>query len=147
MYFATSDVAVAHTAKGIYPVNMIVLWESGEKEAWCLATNLPDLRMALRFYRRRIWIEEMFGDLKKHGFDLERTMLRHFDRLSRLTLAVVLLYVWLISIGTRSIRNGLRKLVDRTDRQDLSIFQIGLRFIERCVSNAFTFRITRCSYR
>jgi hypothetical protein len=41
----------------------------------------------------------------------------------------------------------LRKLVDRTDRQDLSIFQIGLRFIERCVINAFTFRITRCSYR
>lgn len=134
------------TAKEIYPVNLIVHWKVGEKEPWCLASNLPDLRMSLQFYRRRMWIEEMFGDLKKHGFDLERTMLRHFDRLSRLTLAVVLLYVWLISIGTRSIRNGLRNLVDRTDRRDLSIFQIGLRFIERCVTNAFPFRITLCSY-
>ena len=57
------------------------------------------------------------------------------DRLSRLTLAVALLYVWLISVGTRTIRDGLRHLVDRNDRRDLSIFQIGLRFIERSLTN------------
>jgi hypothetical protein len=94
-----------------------------------------------------MWIEEMFGDMKKHGFDLESTMLRHSERLSRLTLAVALLYVWLISIGTRTIRDGLRKLVDRTDRRDLCIFQIGLRFIEKCVINAQPFKIIWCSYR
>ena len=126
---------------------MLVHWDVGEKEPWCLATNLPDLCMALQSYRRRMWIEEMFGDLKKHGFDLESTMLRHFEHLSRLTLAVALLYVWLISIGTCTVRDGLRDLVDRTDRRDLSIFQIGLRFIERCVINALTYRILLCSYR
>ena len=135
------------TAKEIYPTNLLVHWEIGEKEAWCLATNLPDRRMTLRFYRSRMWIEEMFGDFKKHGFDLERTMLRHFDRLSRLTLAVALLYVWLISIGTRTVRHGLRHLVDRTDRRDLSIFQIGLRFIERCLTNMSHFQVALCSYR
>jgi len=134
------------TVSEIYPVNLLVHWEVGEREPWCLATNLPDLRMALQFYRLRMWIEEMFGDLKKHGFDLERTMLRHFERLSRLTLAVALLYIWLISIGTRTVRDGLRNLVDRTDRRDLSIFQIGLRFIERCVINALSYRILLCSY-
>jgi hypothetical protein len=135
------------TIKEIYPVSLLVHWGSGEKEPWCLATNLPDLSMTLQYYRRRMWIEEMFGDMKKHGFDLESTMLRHFERLSRLTLAVALLYVWLISIGTRTIRNGLRKLVDRTDRRDLCIFQIGLRFIEKCVINAQPFKIIWCSYR
>jgi len=135
------------TVKEIYPTNLLIHWQVGEKEPWCLATNLPDRSMALRFYRHRMWAEEMFGDFKKHGFDLEATMLRHFERLSRLTLAVALLYVWLISIGTRTIRNGLRVLVDRTDRRDLSIFQIGLRFIDRCVTNAFPFRVTLCSYR
>ena len=135
------------TSKEIYPVNLLVHWEVGEKEPWCLATNLPDLQMALQFYPRRMWIEEMFGDLKKHGFDLESTMLRHFVRLSRLTLAVALLYVWLISIGARTIRDGLRHLVDRSDRRDLSIFQIGLRFIERSLTNALPFRIPLCSYR
>ena len=83
----------------------------------------------------------MFGDFKKHGFDMEITLLHHFLRLSRLTLAVALLYVWLISVGGWSIRAGLRKHVDRTDRRDLSIFQIGLRIIERRLINDQPFRV------
>jgi hypothetical protein len=134
------------TAKEIYSVNLLAHWEIGEKEPWCLATNLPDRRMTLTYYARRMWIEEMFGDFKKHGFDLESTMLRHFLRLSRLTLAVALLYVWLISVGGRTIREGLRHLVDRVDRRDLSIFQIGLRFIERRLTNALPFHIPLFTY-
>jgi hypothetical protein len=125
----------------IYPVYLLVHWETGEKEPWCLATNLPDRKLTLHYYARRMWIEEMFGDFKKHGFDLESTLLHHFLRLSRLTLAVALLYVWLISVGGWSIRAGLRKLVDRTDRRDLSIFQIGLRIIERRLINDQPFRV------
>lgn len=134
------------TVKEIYQVNLLVHWKSGENEAWCLATNLPDLRMAVQFYRRRMWIEEMFGDMKRHGFNLESTMLRHFLRLSRLTLAVALLYVWLISAGTRTIHAGLRHLVDRSERRDLSIFQIGLRFIDRRLINSLSIRISLCTY-
>jgi hypothetical protein len=130
----------------IYPVNLLAHWQIGEKEPWCLATNLPDRHMTLIYYARRMWIEQMFGDFKKHGFDLESTMLRHFLRLSRLTLAVALLYVWLISVGGRTIRDGLRHLVDRVDRRDLSIFQIGLRFIERRLTNALPFRIPLFTY-
>lgn len=132
--------------QGIYPVNLLAHWGKGEKEPWCLATNLPDRQMTLRFYARRMWIEEMFGDMKRHGFDLESTMLRHFLRLSRLTLAVALLYVWLMSIGTQTVHAGLRHLVDRKDRRDLSIFQIGLRFIERRLTNGFSFRLPFCAY-
>lgn len=135
------------TSSEIYPVNLLVHWEVGENEPWCLATNLPDRQLTLRSYARRMWIEEMYGDLKKHGFDLESTMLRHFLRLSRLTLAVMMVYVWLVSVGTNTIRSGLRHLVDRADRRDLSIFQIGLRFIERCLTNALPFQILLCSFR
>ncbi len=135
------------TIKEIYPTNLLLHWKAGEKEPWCLATNLPDRRMALRFYARRMWIDEMFGDFKRHGFDLEKTKLRHFQRLSRLTLAVAILYVWLVAVGTRTIRSGVRHLVDRNDRRDLCIFQIGLRFIERCLTNDLTFRIQLCSFR
>jgi len=92
-------------------------------------------------------IEEMFGDLKKHGFDLESTRLQNFLRLSRLTLVVVWLYVWLISTGTKMVHRGLRHLVDRNDRRDLSIFQIGFRSIQRSLNNASSFNISLCSYR
>jgi len=135
------------TARSIYPTNLLAHWQAGEDEPWCLATNLPDRTMALRCYRRRMWIEEMFGDLKKHGFDLESTRLHNFLRLSRLTLAVIWLYVWFISVGTNAIHRGLRHLVDRHDRRDLSIFQVGFRFIQRRLSNALAISVPICSYR
>ena len=132
------------TEKRIFPTRLLVHWKSGEDQPWCLATNLPDQEMTLRYYRRRMWIEEMFGDLKKHGFDLESTRLQNFLRLSRLTLVVVWLYVWLVSTGTHIVHRGLRHLVDRNDRRDLSIFQIGFRSIQRCLNNASSFNISLC---
>ena len=61
------------TAKNIYPTNLLIHWDVGEDEAWCLATNLSNREIALHYYRRRMRIE-MHGDFKKHGFDLESTM-------------------------------------------------------------------------
>jgi len=133
------------TQSGILSVSVLIHWQKGEKEPWCLATNLPDAALTLRYYRRRMWIEEMFADFKKHGFDLERTMLRNPPRLSCLTLAVAFLYVWLLSSGSRAIRAGLRHLVDRKDRRDLSCFQIGLRLIERLLLHSQTFSLSLCS--
>lgn len=124
------------TLKHAHPTHLLAHWKKGEKEPWLLATNLPSRQKTLRAYRRRMWIEEMFGDLKGNGFDLESTHLCHFLRLSRLTLAVVLLYVWLISTGAKAIKDGQRRLVDRTERRDLSIFQTGLRLTERSLTNA-----------
>jgi len=83
----------------------------------------------LRLYARRIWIEEMFGDLKGHGFDLERSHLRSFLRLNRLTLAVVLLYVWLVAEGTQTLVQGRASYVDCSNRRDLSLFRIGLELV------------------
>jgi len=134
------------TQKSACATKLLLHWQVGEKEPWCLATNLPDLSTALRHYKRRMWIEEMFGDMKKHGFDLESTMLHTFQRLSRLTLAVAYLYVWLISTGVRTIHAGLRHLVDRNDRRDLSLFQIGLRFIQRRLVNALSITSHLCIY-
>jgi hypothetical protein len=134
------------TAQEIYPTNLLVHWQTGEDEPWYLATNLPDRDMTLRSYRRRMWTEELHGDLNKHGFDLESTMLHDFLRLSRLTLAVAFLYVWLISVGTHIIHAGLRHLVNRHDRRDLSIFQIGIRFVQRRITNALSVYIPLCSY-
>ena len=134
------------TQKSVCATSLLLDWQVGEKEPWCLATNLSDLSSALQYYKRRMWIEEMFADMKKHGFDLESTMLHTFQRLSRLTLAVAYLYVWLISIGVRTIHAGLRHLIDRKDRRDLSIFQIGLRFIQRRLLNALSVTPQLCVY-
>jgi hypothetical protein len=105
-------------------------------EAWLLTTSLPDARTTHQTYARRMWIEELFGDLKGHGVDLETTHLRQMDRLSRLTFAVCLLYVWLLFLGLRTIRAGWRTWVDRHDRRDLSVARIGADLLERCLTLA-----------
>jgi len=127
-----------------YPVNLLAHWRKGEDKPWLLATNLPTKTEALRAYRRRMWIDETYGDFKGNGFDLERSHLRHFARLSRLTLAVVLLYVGFISTGVRAIKDGLRHLVDRKDRRDLSIFQIGFRLVKRRLKSGLSVSMSWC---
>jgi hypothetical protein len=129
------------TAKSAYRVSVLAYWQPGEKVPWLLATNLPTLRATLRAYRRRVWIDEMFGDFKGHGFDLEATHLDHFLRLSRLTLAVSLLYVSLVTLGARVIKNGQRYLVDRADRRDFSIFRLGYNMLNRYLANAIPFKL------
>ena len=130
------------TAQHAYVVNVLAYWKPGEEQPWLLATNLPTPQQTLRAYRLRMWIEEMFGDLKKNGFDLEATHLRNFLRLSRLTLAVVLLYVWLLAFGAKVIKAGQRRLVDRNDRRDLSVFRIGRNMVERLLANGLPLRIS-----
>jgi hypothetical protein len=134
------------TAKYAYIVNLLAYWKPGEKDPWLLATNLACPKATRKAYRRRMWIEETFGDLKSNGFDLESTHLRHFLRLSRLTLAVVLLYVWLVAFGSRVIKSGQRYLVDRRDRRDYSIFRIGRNMVERLIRNGSTPRISFVLY-
>jgi len=52
------------TQKHKYAVRLLACWKTGEKEPWLLATNLLTAQPVLRAYRRRMWIEEMFGDSK-----------------------------------------------------------------------------------
>jgi hypothetical protein len=134
------------TKQHAFPASVLVHWKAGEKEPWCLATNMPDRKLVLQCYKRRMWIEEMFGDLKKHGFNLESTMLRTSEHLSRLTLVVAFLYDWLISAGAKIIQIGLRHIVDRKDRRDLSLFQIGWRFIDRQLLRLLSFPLSLCTY-
>jgi hypothetical protein len=124
-----------------YVTNILAHWKIGEPEPWLLATNLPSLKEALRAYEKRMWIEEMFGDLKDNGFDLESTHLRSTLKLHRLTLAVVLLFLELLASGSKIIKAGLRHLVDRADRRDLSVFRIGLYMRERHLTNSFNFSL------
>jgi hypothetical protein len=137
---------VQFTQQFAFPVNVLAHWQAGETQPWLLTTNLPTRRQTLSAYRRRMWVEEMFADFKRHGFDLESTLLRHFLRLSRLTLVVALLYLGCVAFGASVIKRGLRYLVDRSDRRDLSIFRIGFDMIQRLLSNGESFSILLLPY-
>lgn len=121
------------TATHQVPTQLLLAWERRYPTPWLLATNLTNPRLILRLYHRRMWIEETYGDLKDNGFDLERSALEHFLRLSRLTLAVALLYVWFLAFGADQVQRGLRTEVDRADRRDLSLFRIAWDALQRAL--------------
>jgi hypothetical protein len=115
------------------PTHLLGYWQDGQPAPWWLATNLTDPDEVLALYRLRMWTEEMFGDLKGNGFDLEATHLRNLDKLNRLTLAVCLLYVSLVALGVELTKLGRAREVDRHDRRDLSFFRRGFDFLKRCL--------------
>lgn len=123
------------TLKHAFRTNLLAYWAKGEKEPWLLATNLPTAETACKCYKQRMLIEEMFGDFKGKGFDLERTRLRHFHRLNRLVFCVALLYTWLLRTGIMADTTGDSKQVDRNDRRDLSHFTIAVRWVKHLLIN------------
>lgn len=112
---------------------LILHWERGEDEPWYLLSNREGKKRLIRYYRRRMWIEELFGDVKGHGFDLEATHLKNAARVNRLILAVFIAFVWLISLGSWVVKRGYRHYVDVKCRRDKSYFRIGVDWVERCL--------------
>jgi hypothetical protein len=110
---------------------LILHWESGEDEPWYLVSSRAGARRLINRYRVRMWIEEMYGDMKGHGFDLEATHLGSADRISRLVLGVCITFVWFLTLGSWVVKRGLRHLIDRKDRRDKSYFRIGWDWLQR----------------
>ena len=131
----------ALTQASPHTTNLVLTWQRGQPTPWLLATNLPSAHDALRLYKRRMWIEELFGDLKGHGFDLESSHLLSFRPLACLTLAVVLLYLWLITEGTQALIQGRAAQVDRSNRRDLSLFRIGVELINTAITRSDPFQV------
>ena len=51
-------------------------------------------------------------------------------RLARLMIAACLAYIWIIYLGVIAKRDDWVQVIHRTDRCDLSLFQLGLRLLE-----------------
>ncbi len=121
------------TQENALPTNILGYWADGHDCPWWLATNLTTPEQVLDLYPYRMWTEEMFGDMKGNGFDLQATHLRNTDKLNRLTLAVCLLYVRLVALGVQLTTLGRACEVDRSDRRDRSFFRRGFDFLKRCL--------------
>jgi hypothetical protein len=111
------------------PVNAIAWWEKGYKEPIYLITNIPNPRHACRWYRKRFRIETFFSDTKSRGFHIHQSHLSDPDRLCRLMVAACLAYLWIVFLGVMAIQRDWVRIIHRTDRCDLSLFQLGRRLL------------------
>lgn len=104
---------------------LVLKWQPGEASPWFLIASFENAARILHCYRRRMWVEEMYGDLKNHGFDVERTHLTHAERIERLLMLAFLAYLICFALATQVVKKGLRSMVDVKSRRDKSYFRIG----------------------
>lgn len=120
--------------------NLSVTWTPGDDkhqpELLALVSNRPAARARLREYAIRMHTEESFRDDKSGGFDMAHTRLQHADRLERLLLALAIATLWCHELGEHVLAEGetARRAIDPGPTRELSVFQLGLRWLKRCVS-------------
>ena len=118
------------TRQGYGPLQAIAWWRKDCQEPIYLVTNFELMQEACYWYSKRFRIETFFADQKSRGFNLHKSHLSDPMRLSRLMIASCLAYIWIIYLGVVAMRDGWRKIIHRSDRCDLSLFQLGLRLLE-----------------
>lgn len=127
-YVCLNDVTFTQQAYG--PVLVIAWWHPDYQEPLYLVSNLELGPEAIYWYGQRFKIETFFSDQKSRGFQLDKSHLSDPDRLARLMIAACLAYIWIIYLGVVARRDGWLARLHRTDRCDLSLFQLGLRFLD-----------------
>ncbi len=131
---------VALTAAAKLQTNLSGTWSlPTAKEPARLVPVISDQRASrqrLTEYGWRMDIEESFRDDQSGGFDMEHTQLQHPERLERLLLALALATLWCHELGEQVLAQGeaCRREIDAGTERELSLFQLGLRWLKRCVS-------------
>ena len=100
-----------------------------------MLSNHSDAFKIIGFYKLRQRIETLFSDLKTKGFHLHKSHISELRRLSNLIMAACLGYIWLVLLGQYALNTGLNTIFHRTERCDLSLLQLGFRFIEYLINN------------
>jgi hypothetical protein len=122
------DVYCTQAAYG--PVMVLCCWAKGYQEPLSLISNMATAEEACRLYQKRFRIETFFSDQKSRGFHIHKSHLSDVQRLSRLLIAACLAYIWVVYLGALCEKEQWRPIIHRTQRCDLSLFQLGLRFLE-----------------
>jgi hypothetical protein len=122
------------TQEGFGPVLCVAYWEEGYDRPLYLLSNLELGEEAVSWYKHRFQIETFFSDQKSRGFGIDKSHLSDPERLARLLMASCLAYIWIVCLGVRVVQSGKLPLIHRKTRCDLSLFQIGLLWLDYCLN-------------
>lgn len=94
-------------------------------------------QLTRRWYKRRFKIETLFADSKSRGFGLDKSGIRHAQRMERFVMAAFLAYIWLIYLGVLVIQAGQLDLIARADRFIHNLFQLGRLYLDHILKEAW----------
>jgi hypothetical protein len=74
-------------------------WSSQHKEPWLILTDLAPELASVTWYSLRCWIENGFKDLKRDGWQWQKTRMSDPARAARFWLALAVATLWVVSLG------------------------------------------------
>src|SRR5215218_4802469 len=116
-------------------LNLVAVWRRGDDQPWLLVTDLSPAWVRCAQYRHRMDIEESFRDDKSSGFDWDHSRIREPAHMDRLLLVLQLAVAFVLAQGLFVLHHGFRHVLERTDRTTLSLFSLGLRWLDRARSH------------
>lgn len=126
------------------PVLVIAWWRKQDKAPIYLVSNMELAAEACFWYRKRFSIETFFSDQKSRGFHLHKSHIADPERMTRLLIATCLAYIWIISLGVMAHLNNWVAIIHRSDRCDLSLFQLGLDLLDHLLNQSEPIPIAFC---
>jgi len=123
------------------PVHLALVWDQECDEPLYLVTSFELAEEAYYWYQRRMRIETFFSDQKSRGFNLHKCHVSDPLRLSRILIAASLAYLWMIYLGVHAHLKNMVSIIHRTDRCDLSLFQLGLALLQHFLNESMTIHI------
>ncbi len=136
MTLSLPQVLVTEEAFG--PVHLAIVWDQECDEALYLVTSFELAEEAYYWYQRRMRIETFFSDQRSRGFGLHKCHVSDPLRLSRILIAASLAYLWMIYLGVHAHLNKMIPIIHRTDRCDLSLFQLGLALLQHFLDESMS---------
>lgn len=118
------------------PVRLVTVYEREAKEPWYLVTDLdaPPPAQIIRLYKRRMWIEAAFRDLKNRnwGMGMDGVRLSQASRLDRHFIVLAVAYMLLFAFGAAAESAGLGNQLkaNTVAERVLSLARIGNYFMQ-----------------
>lgn len=117
--------------------NLSICRDENSDDTWFLIHNF-ETESAVKEYKKRFTIEEMFKDFKSGGFNLEGTWTEDLTYAKNLYMTISIAYTWLLILGTGCTKDkknrilGIIKNIGGKKIRIYSLFRAGLKWFKRC---------------
>lgn len=128
---------VAITAEQFGPVSLALARPPSTGEYWYVVSDEPTSVYTFVEYGRRFDIEENFLDDKSNGFQLERSLVRDAEALTRLCLVLAIATLYLVAQGTQVVAQHKRRWVDPHWFRGISYLRIGWQWVKSALTRGW----------
>lgn len=125
------------TDKRFGAIHLALAKPHGTKEDWLIVSDQPTDLATFDEYGLRFDIEENFLDDKSSGFQLEASLFRSAEALSRLCLVLAVATLFLVCQGTEVVESNQRRRVDAHWFRGNSYLKVGWKWVQRALIKGY----------